>query len=231
MTYAFQERDARLPAGFVAPADRAKPWGTGHAVLCCRDAVKTNFAAINADDFYGAASYVALADYLKRAQDTPTAHAYAMVGYVLRNTLSEHGHVARGVCQVGPDGYLRGIQERLHIEPSEEGVRFKNDDGSWTPVPDDSPVSMNMWGFTPSVFDELEARFPAFLERATGNPKAEFLLPAIVGEMVAEGHTRVRVLPTPEKWFGVTYQADRPRVQQAVAALIAQGRYPYQLWG
>ena len=231
VTYAFQEL-GNLPPGFAIPEGRVKPWGTGHAVLCCRDAVTTNFAAINADDFYGAESYRVLAGYLKSAQDTAGAHQYSMVGYVLSNTLSEHGHVARGVCQVGPDGYLQAIKERLHIEPFADGVKFQEEDGSWTPVSAESVVSMNMWGFTPSFFDELAAHFPRFLAQSAANPlKAEFLLPDIVGELVQEGHTRVKVLPTPERWFGVTYQADRPRVQVAVRDLIAQGKYPSRLWG
>ena len=231
VTYAFQEL-GNLPPGFAIPEGRVKPWGTGHAVLCCRDAVTTNFAAINADDFYGAESYRVLAGYLKSAQDTAGTHQYSMVGYVLSNTLSEHGHVARGVCQVGPDGYLQAIKERLHIEPFADGVKFQEEDGSWTPVSAESVVSMNMWGFTPSFFDELAAHFPRFLAQSAANPlKAEFLLPDIVGELVQEGHTRVKVLPTPERWFGVTYQADRPRVQVAVRELIAQGKYPSRLWG
>jgi hypothetical protein len=231
VTYAFQEL-ADLPPGFTIPAGRVKPWGTGHAVLCCRDVVTTNFAAINADDFYGAESFRVLADYLKTAQDTPHTHHYSMVGYVLSNTLSEHGHVARGVCQVGPDGCLQAIKERLHIEPLADGIKFQEEDGSWTPVSGDSTVSMNMWGFTPSLLEELAAHFPRFLERSAANPlKAEFLLPDIVGELVQEGRTSVKVLPTPERWFGVTYQADRPRVQAAVRELIAQGKYPARLWG
>jgi hypothetical protein len=231
VTYAFQEL-GNLPPGFAIPEGRAKPWGTGHAVLCCRDSVTTNFAAINADDFYGAESYRVLAGYLKNALDTESAHQYSMVGYVLSNTLSEHGHVARGVCQVGPDGYLQAIKERLHIEPFVDGVKFQEEGGSWTPVSAESVVSMNMWGFTPSFFDELAAHFPRFLAQSAANPlKAEFLLPDIVGELVQEGHTRVKVLPTPERWFGVTYQADRPRVQVAVRDLIAQGKYPSRLWG
>ena len=231
VTYAYQEL-SNVPAGFAIPEGRVKPWGTGHAVLCCRDAVTTNFAAINADDFYGAESYRVLAGYLKSAQDTAGTHHYSMVGYVLSNTLSEHGHVARGVCQVAPDGYLEGVKERLHIEPFADGVKFQEEDGGWTPVSAESVVSMNMWGFTPSFFDELAAHFPRFLEQSAANPlKTEFLLPDIVGELVQEGHTRVKVLPTPECWFGVTYQADRPRVQVAVRDLIAQGKYPERLWG
>jgi len=231
VAYVFQDLD-NIPAGFTVPPDRVKPWGTGHAVLCCKDAVQTNFAAINADDFYGATAFRALADYLRAAQDKADAREYSMVGYVLRNTLSEYGHVARGVCRVGPDGYLESIQERLHIELLPDGVMDRLEDGSLVPFAADSTVSMNMWGFTPSYFAELEARFPVFLERTkTTNPlKAEFLLPTIVGELVQEKKACVKVLPTNEKWFGVTYQADRPRVQAAIRELIAQGYYPTRLW-
>ena len=231
VTYVFQDLD-NVPAGFAIPDGRSKPWGTGHAVLCCKDAVHGNFAAINADDFYGTTAFAALADYLQTAADTPAGYTYSMVGYVLRNTLSEYGHVARGVCQVDADGYLTGIQERLHIEPLPEGIMDRMEDGSLVPFAADSTVSMNMWGFTPSLFGELEARFPRFLAQSVpANPlKAEFLLPDIVGDLVQEEKARVKVLPTDEKWFGVTYQADRPHVQAAVRELIAQGRYPARLW-
>jgi hypothetical protein len=231
VTYVFQDLD-NVPAGFAMPDGRSKPWGTGHAVLCCKDAVHGNFAAINADDFYGTTAFAALASHLRTATDTPDGYAYSMVGYVLRNTLSEHGHVARGVCQVDADGYLTGIQERLHIEPLPEGIMDRLEDGSLVPFAADSTVSMNMWGFTPSLFGELDARFPRFLAQSVPtNPlKAEFLLPDIVGDLVQEEKARVKVLPTDEKWFGVTYQADRPRVQAAVRELIAQGRYPARLW-
>ena len=187
VTYVFQDLD-NVPAGFAIPDGRSKPWGTGHAVLCCKDAVHGNFAAINADDFYGTTAFAALAEYLRTAADTPAGYAYSMVGYVLRNTLSEHGHVARGVCQVDADGYLTGIQERLHIEPLPEGIMDRMEDGSLVPFAADSTVSMNMWGFTPSLFGELEARFPHFLAQSVpANPlKAEFLLPDIVGDLVQE---------------------------------------------
>jgi hypothetical protein len=149
---------------------------------------------------------------------------------VLANTLSEHGHVARGVCQVDPDGYLQSVQERLHIEMLPDGIAYLDANENWAPLAADSPVSMNFWGFTLSLFDELETDFPRFLQRNMENPKSEFLLPNFVGDMVREGRARVKVLPTDERWFGVTYQADRPRVQAAVRDLIAQGRYPENLW-
>jgi hypothetical protein len=231
VTYAFQDLE-NIPAGLTIPDRRTKPWGTGHAVLCCKDVVHGNFAAINADDFYGKTAYAALADYLRVAADTPNGYAYSMVGYVLSNTLSEHGHVARGVCQVDADGYLTGVRERLHIESLPKGIMDRLEDGSLVPFATDSTVSMNIWGFTPSLFGELEVLFPRFLEESVpANPlKAEFLLPNIVGDLVQDGKARVKVLPTNEKWFGVTYQADRPRVQAAVRELIAQGRYPARLW-
>ena len=166
VTYVFQDLD-NVPAGFAIPDGRSKPWGTGHAVLCCKDAVHGNFAAINADDFYGTTAFAALADYLQTAADTPAGYAYSMVGYVLRNTLSEYGHVARGVCQVDADGYLTGIQERLHIEPLPEGIMDRMEDGSLVPFAADSTVSMNMWGFTPSLFGELERASRASWRRAS----------------------------------------------------------------
>ena len=231
VSYIFQDLE-KIPTGFTIPSDRVKPWGTGHAVLCCKDAVHGNFAAINADDFYGTTAFAALAGHLRTANDTPEGYGYSMVGYVLRNTLSEYGHVARGVCQVDADGYLTKIRERLHIESLPEGIMDRMEDGSLVPFAADSTVSMNMFGFTPSFFGELETRFPLFLARSVpANPlKAEFLLPDIVGDLVQEKKARVKVLPTNEKWFGVTYQADRPRVQTAVRELIAQGRYPARLW-
>ena len=230
VSYVFQEL-ADLPPGFSLPAGRVKPWGTAHAVLCCKGVVKTSFAAINADDFYGAGAYRALAGYLSTAHDQVGLRDYSMVGYVLRNTLSEHGHVARGVCEVTRGGYLRGIRELTHIEMLPDGVKYLDEHDNWAALAADSPVSMNFWGFSLSLFDELEERFPRFLERNIDNLKSEFLLPTLVGDLIRDECARVKVLPTDERWFGVTYQADRPRVQAAVRDLITQGRYPQNLWG
>lgn len=231
VSYVFQEL-ADLPAGFGLPPGRSKPWGTGHAVLCCRDVVAEPMAVINADDFYGAGAFTALAAHLRQAQDGGGLYDFALVGYVLEKTLSEHGHVARGVCDVGEDSFLVDLNERLRIERRPEGIAYTENGSDWQPLAADNPVSMNMWGFTPSIFDELAARFPVFLRRTiAANPlKGEFLLPNIVGEMVREGVARVRVLPTDEHWFGVTYQEDRPRVQAAVRRLIELERYPQRLW-
>jgi hypothetical protein len=230
VSYVFQEL-TDLPSRFSLPAGRVKPWGTAHAVLCCKQAVKTPFAAINADDFYGAGAYRALAGYLGGARDRKSVHEYCMVGYVLSNTVSEHGHVARGVCEVTRAGYLKSIRELLHIEALPDGIQNRDEHDRWTPLAANSAVSMNFWGFTLSLFDELEERFPRFLAQNMENLKAEFLLPNLVGDLLREERARVKVLPTDERWFGVTYQADRPLVQAAVRDLIAQGRYPEILWG
>lgn len=221
-----------LPPGYRVPEGRVKPWGTGHAVLCCREAVDRPFAVINSDDFYGPGAFQALAGHLRQARDSDGLYDYSMVGYVLRNALSEHGSVARGVCTVTPDGCLESVHERTRIEKFGEAVRYTENGADWVDIPADSTVSMNTWGFTPSIFAELQARFPAFLERNAANlVKAEFFLPDVVNELIVEGRARVKVLPTEEKWFGVTYPQDRPVVQQAIRERIAQGIYPERLWG
>jgi dTDP-glucose pyrophosphorylase len=229
-TYVLQELD-RLPAGFSLPAGRTKPWGTGHAILCARRSVVTPFAAINADDFYGRTAFDALAGHLRNAGDSGGISDYAMVGYVLENTLSEHGHVARGVCKTGADGCLVDIRERQRVRGFPDGVKFAGDDGAWVGLPAGSFVSMNIWGFTPGLFGELEARFPAFLRASAPDIlKAEFLIPEVVGSLVREGKARVKILPTAEKWFGVTYPEDRARVQAAIREIVARGVYPEDLW-
>jgi dTDP-glucose pyrophosphorylase len=232
--YTFQDLDA-IPVGFSVPPERKKPWGTGHAVLCCRQAVQTPFAAINADDFYGKKAFNILGSYLKsltESEITATPCPFSMVGYVLQNTLSEHGSVARGICQTTPDGYLAGIQEHTRIEPVGGVIRTTENGLDWIELPAESTVSMNMWGFTPSLFPELEQRFKAFFESNAANlAKSEFFLPNVVNELLVEGKTRVKILPTREKWFGVTYPDDRPLVQAAIQRLIAQGHYPSNLWG
>lgn len=226
--YAFQRLDD-LPPGYRVPDGRVKPWGTAHAVLSCRAQVAEPFAAINADDFYGRAVFETLGKYLAGLQDTPERLEGCMAGYVLGNTLSEHGSVARGVCQVNADGYLGGVREHLRIQRVDAAV--KTFDGqAWQPLPEDSTVSMNMWGFTPNVFAELSARFPLFLQRNHDPLKAEFFLPEAAGEMIAEGCLRVRVLPTAARWFGVTYPADLPLVRKNVRALVGNGVYPQDLW-
>jgi len=228
--YVFQSL-GQVPAGFSVPEGRTKPWGTAQAILACRDAVRTPFMAVNADDFYGRTAFEAMAAYLRRKPGTVGALEYAMVGYRLANTLSEHGHVARGVCTATGDLYLVGIRELFKVQKFPDGVKHTENGVDWTPLDGESWTSMNCWGFDVSLFDELEARFPRFLEsRGLAEPKAEFLIPEVVGELVREGRARVRILPTRERWFGVTYPEDRPVFEKAVLELIERGAYPRILW-
>lgn len=228
--YVFQEL-GDVPEGFTVPETRRKPWGTGHAVRSARAKLDGPFAVINADDFYGASSYQALSAYLGAAGDEAGVGDYCLVGYVLWNTLSDHGHVARGVCGADEEGYLTEIYERTRIRKFGEEARFSEDGGeTWTDVSRDSLVSMNMWGFTPSYIDALEERFPKWLEANIAEPKTEFYVPVVVGEMIADGAARVKVLPTDEKWFGVTYREDAPAVKAAIGDLVEQGAYPPNLW-
>jgi NDP-sugar pyrophosphorylase family protein len=228
--YVFQRLE-NLPEGFTLPRDRIKPWGTGHATLACRNAVDAPFAVINADDFYGRAAYRALGDYLRKAQDRDGLCDFCMVGYSLENTLSEHGHVTRGVCTVSEDGHLVEIHERMRIERSGQVARYTEDGKTWVELPRGTTVSMNIWGFTPSLFAELGIRFPQFLEKNSNNmQQAEFLLPVAVGELIKARRATVRVLSANARWFGVTYQEDKPRVKQAIQELIRRGTYPENLW-
>lgn len=228
--YVFQSLD-QVPPGFAVPGDRNKPWGTGQAVLACRDAVRTPFSAVNADDFYGRTSFEVMARELERAKSGDGIHDYAMIGYRLANTLSEHGHVARGVCESTPDGYLRTIRELLKIQKFEDGIKHTENGVDWMPLPGESLVSMNFWGFEPSLFDELEGLFREFLRtNAASLAKAEFLIPEAVGGLVRRNKARVKVLPTRECWFGVTYPQDRAMVQAAILERVRQGLYPADLW-
>jgi hypothetical protein len=221
-----------VPPGFQVPANRRKPWGTAHATLVCKDVVDTNLAVINADDFYGRTSYEVLCQYLGQARDHVAVHEYCMVGFSLLNTLTEHGNVARGVCAVDEDGFLVEIHERTRIQQFGRVAKYTENGEAWIEIPHDSVASMNIWGFTPSLFAGLEARFGRFLQDNTANiEKAEFFLSEAVGDMVREGQARVRVLPTADRWSGVTYQQDRPRVKQGIQDLIRQGVYPANLWG
>lgn len=228
--YAFQELDM-VPAGFTVPADRKKPWGTGHAVLCALEEVGEPFAVINGDDYYGHRSFQTLGEYLL-SRDSPEqgAEEYVMVGFVLRRTLSEFGHVARGVCSIGAGGFLERVVERTHIEQEGNAAKFVDEAGKQHPLTGDEIVSMNLWAFTPSLFDRLRAGFEQFLRTNGGNAKAEFFLPFLVNELIARGEVRVKVLPTPDSWFGVTYREDKAQVDKSVRELIAKGVYPGKLW-
>lgn len=230
--YAFQRLDD-LPAGYAVPEGRVKPWGTSHAVLAAREVIDAPFAVINADDYYGPEAFRVMYEYLSQHPDTNGTYEYAMVGYLLKNTVTENGHVARGICAVDAQGYLTAVTERTHIEKTETGARFTEDDGAtWTEVSGETPVSMNLWGFTPSFLREAEARFAAFLDGAlqTNPLKGEYFLPSVVSALIAEGKARVKVLHSADKWYGVTYQADKPVVVAAIAQKTADGLYPDRLW-
>lgn len=228
--YVFQSLDG-LPPGFSVPEGRTKPWGTGQAILACRDEVSTPFLAINADDYYGRGAFEAMAGYLGREPQAGPGLEFAMVGYRLENTLSEHGTVARGVCEATPEGFLVGICELLKVRSFPEGIKHTENDRDWTPLAPESWTSMNFWGFTPALFGELERRFPEFLRANAGSiAKAEFLIPEVVGALLREKKARVRILPTKERWFGVTYPEDRPAFRRAILELVEAGAYPRDLW-
>ena len=231
--YAYQELD-KLPEGYSVPEGRTKPWGTSHAVLCAKEEIgDAPFAVLNSDDYYGKSAFKVIYDYLSHAQDQEK-YDYCMVGYELGKTVTDNGSVARGICQTDANGYLTGVQERTKIEKYDGGIHFTEDDGaSWTDIPAETTVSMNMWGYTPSFLNEIEARFPAFLDLAmTGNTaKAEFFLPVTVSQLLAEEKATVKVLTSPDKWFGVTYAADKPVVVAALQEMAKEGKYPNSLWG
>ena len=224
--YVFQQLDM-LPEGYAVPEGRVKPWGTGHAVLCCKDAVDGPFAVINADDFYGPGAYKAIYDFL--AQDRPESE-HAMVAYLLRNTVTENGYVARGVCQV-EDGLLTGVTERTHIEKRGGDAAYTEDGETWQPLSGDVPVSMNFWGFSPAMLRELEARFPAWLDASlkTNPLKGEYFLPSVANAVIEEGLGTVRVLPCREQWYGMTYKEDLPGVAAALKSMRENGIYPEKL--
>jgi NDP-sugar pyrophosphorylase family protein len=231
VSYVFQELDSALPAGFKVPEGRTKPWGTGQAVLLCRHEVPGNFLVINADDFYGYEAIKKLTEYMRKVEDSPDHYNYALVAYRLGNTLSEHGHVARGICQVSDDGYLLDLRERTKVKKFPDGIKFTEDGQSWHLLSPDDLASMNIFGLTPSIFAELERRFHHFLNQPTAELlKSEFYIPEVVGALAREKKARVRVLTTEELWFGVTYQEDRPWVQAGLRQLIKAGHYPEKLW-
>ena len=231
--YAYQELDD-LPAGYTVPEGRVKPWGTAHAILAARDLIDGPFAVINADDCYGPEGFRAIYDYLEGHPDRPGCYEYAMVGYLLGNTVTEHGHVARGICEEDKDGYLLRVTERTHIEPDGADARYTEDEGkSWHHLAGDTIVSMNLWGFSRSFVDEAWARFPAFLDRTLAEDplKGEYFLPGVVTQLLEKGKARVKVLRSHDKWYGVTYQEDKPAVMAALADKTARGLYPDDLWG
>ena len=231
VSYAFQKLDT-LPEGFTVPEGRVKPWGTGHAIYCVRDIVKDNFAVINADDFYGRDSFMQLASHLKTATAENGVAHHCMVGYAVRNTLTENGTVSRGECEVDQDGMLQSIVERTKIMKKDTCAAYLDDDGeSWVDIPFDTIVSMNCWGFTPDFFNDLEADFAKFLSNLGENPmKAEYYLPYAVDAQRKSGACDVAVYPTKSVWYGVTYAEDKARVKSAIRSMIASGEYPEKLW-
>ena len=222
--YVYQELD-KIPAGFNVPEGRTKPWGTTQAVLMAEDAIREPFAVINADDFYGEEGYRVLAGHLNSG--TPD---YAMVGFVLRNTLSEFGSVARGVSRADANGYLQSVVELTKVEREGNGAKNTDPTGAVTQLTGDELVSMNMWGFQPSIFPLLRERFRTFIEKSGNDLKSEHYVPTAVNELVSSGQARVKVLRTNDAWFGVTYREDRPRVVDSIAALVKKGKYPEKLW-
>jgi len=226
--YAHQRLDA-LPEGFSVPEGREKPWGTAHAMLCAAPFVDGPFATINADDFYGRGAFEQAAAFLRGGG----AGSHALVGYRLSNTLSEYGAVARGVCDVGPDGMLAGITERTRVEPAPGGAVCLGERGEALPLAGDAVVSMNLWAFGQEAMEEARARFPLFLTEALARDplRAEYFLPSIPDALIRERGAAVRVLVTDEKWHGMTYREDLPAVRAAIRALADAGAYPERLWG
>ena len=232
VTYIFQDIN-NLPEGFSVPEGRVKPWGTGHAVLSCIDEIDGPFAVINADDYYGGHAFKMAYEFLTANEDAEDCYRYMMVGYKLENTLTENGHVARGVCVTDEEGHLVTINERTRIEKRGEGAAYTEDDGeTWIDIPEGSTVSMNMWGFSASILKELRDRFPKFLEEnMEKNPmKCEYFLPFVVDELLGEKRATVKVLKSMDKWYGVTYKEDKPFVMDAIQGLKDSGLYPQKLW-
>ena len=230
--YAYQQLDD-LPEGYSVPEERVKPWGTAHAILAARKVVDGPFAVVNADDYYGPEGFKKIYDYLESHPDQPGCYEFAMVGYLLGNTVTENGHVARGICEEDSENYLTRVTERTRIEKDGADARFTEDDGAtWTHLSGNTIVSMNLWGFTESFLKEAEARFPAFLDKALAeNPlKGEYFLPSVVTQLLEEKKARVTVLRSTDKWYGVTYREDKPVVVNAIAEMTANGLYPDKLW-
>ena len=218
-----------LPQGFTCPESRTKPWGTNHAVLMGRDVIKEPFAVINADDFYGRESFEVLAEELRRMEGT--ANQNCMVGYRVGNTLSESGTVARGVCETNEEGFLTGVVERTDVQRVDGEIVFTDEHGDKVVIDEYTPVSMNMWGFTPDYFKHSEESFVSFLEKNINSEKGEFYIPFVVNNLINNGVSTCKVLDTPSKWFGVTYPNDRPDVVAKLQKLADEGTYPQNLLG
>lgn len=232
VAYVYQDLH-HIPEGFEVPQERVKPWGTAHAVLSCKGEIDGPFAVINADDYYGREAFQKIYDYLQSHEDDGK-YRYAMVGYHLENTLTENGHVARGICEVNDRGELVSVTERTRIEKKEQGAAYTEDEGAtWVDLPLGTIVSMNMWGFTAGFLGEIEKGFAAFLEKGLKeNPlKCEYFLPTVVSSLLHEDRAAVAVLTTADKWYGVTYKEDKPVVENAIRRFKKSGLYPEKLWG
>ena len=230
VVYAYQELDD-LPAGFTVPEGRTKPWGTGQAILCCKDIVDEPFIVINADDYYGKEAFVKLHDYLINPAPVSEALNFCMAGFILGNTLSDNGSVTRGICHVNSKKHLLGVKETHDIYKTENGAGVPNGTGGFTPIDPKSIVSMNMWGFTPELFDILEKGFSNFLSDITRDGlKAEYLIPTVVDALIKNGTAQVTMLETNDKWFGVTYREDKENVVKSLRKLIDAGIYPEKLF-
>jgi NDP-sugar pyrophosphorylase family protein len=225
VAYVLQELDT-LPPGFAVPANRVKPWGTGHAVWAARTKITEPFAIINGDDYYGYSSLKIMADFLMHNPGPD----YALVAFQINNTLSDYGSVSRGICALDAQGYLQSVTEHTHIERTPQGITARSAGNAESICGEEIPVSLNLFGFPPAVFPYFEEYLVAFLRERATDPGAEFFLPAVVDQLIKTGKARVKVLPTREKWFGVTYPADKPMAVQTLQELIAQGVYPEDLW-
>ena len=225
--YVYQKMESFIGDRQV-PADRTKPWGTAHAVLCCKEVVKENFAVINADDYYGRQAFQKAYDFLTTDCDDKT---WCIIGYELKRTLSENGSVSRGVCEVDAQSNLVSINERTKIYRNEQGKITYEDEGGLHEVSEDSSVSMNFWGFSPNVFGVTEKLFHEFLDANMQNPKSEFFIPIVADKFSKEGMGEIKVIPTQAQWFGVTYKEDAPSVQSSIDKLVKSGEYPVSLWG
>ena len=228
--YAYQETE-NLPQGFAKPEDRTKPWGTGHAILACKDIVKEPFVIINADDYYGKEAFVKVHDYLVNNCKDNSSMNFCMAGFILQNTLSDNGSVTRGVCQVDEKDNLVSVNETYDIVKTKDGAGVLKDDGTIEPLDANSHVSMNMWGVTPAIFDVLETGFVEFLQNGgIDNLKSEYLMPTVIDGLIKENKATVKVLESRDKWFGVTYKEDKETVVNAFADLIAKGVYSEKLY-
>jgi dTDP-glucose pyrophosphorylase len=227
--YVIQSLDA-LPEGFSVPADREKPWGTAHAVLMAKDVIHEPFAVINADDYYGRKSYKIMNHFLTQTSEEAPGN-YCMIGYELQKTVSQHGSVARGICQVDRKGYLTGMVERTKVYLQSGGIVYEDENGSVHLLNPRDTVSMNLFGFTPDFFSHIEEDFKKFLKKNRNNPRAELYIPFVVNNLLAAGKATMSVLQTPDSWFGVTYQDDKPVVLKAIRDLVDEGSYPESLWG